>query len=57
VSGKYITNKIRCKKCKHFKKTEDKNVGICSLRSYPGVIFVRPNQQIENCFTKGDEQE
>jgi hypothetical protein len=56
MKGKYIPNKIRCKNCIHFKKTEAKNVGICNLRSCGCVIFVRPNMQIENCFEKGEQQ-
>ena len=50
--GEYISNKIRCKKCEHFEKTDDKNIGICKLHSYGMVhpIFVTPNKQIPICF-------
>ncbi len=54
--SKPIPNKIRCKHCKHFVK-QGVGIGICFLHSYKGVIFVRPNQQIKNCFVKGGAQE
>ena len=55
--GEYISNKIRCKKCKHFEKTDDKNVGICKLQSYGrSKIFTRPNLQAPLCFESEDKK-
>lgn len=49
--SKPIPNKIRCKKCMYFEKLHE-CIGICKRRSHGCTIYVRPNQQIKNCFVK-----
>lgn len=52
--GEYIANKIRCKKCKHYKSL-DKNMGLCKAmpigKSY---AIVRANYQFEICFESNE---
>lgn len=50
--GEYISNKIRCKKCKYFTRL-NKNAGICRHPSIHFPFFVRPHLQFAFCFEEG----
>ena len=55
MTGNTVPNKIRCKNCKHYKPTDDKNFGYCMRMPIKDSFYITTrNMQNPYCFEKKD---